>query len=112
MAVQRSKRIALTVQPETKKILDEYAEALGVTTTTAINSVLNETAPVLAELTAALRAAKQAPAAGLRQAKEMLDRAAHDALQTEMPLDSQTPPKRKRAKSRAATAPEKKRKAG
>ena len=66
----KQKRIALTVPPELKADLDRTAKLLGVTTTSFIIDILEESQPTVRQIGDAVEAAKNNPVDALEIMKK------------------------------------------
>lgn len=93
----RNPKIQVIVTPETKKAIEDYADALNVSVSAATGRLLDEAAPMLVELAHSLRALPKAPAKAMRDAAKMVNRAADDANQMLMDLSPQATGNKKKA---------------
>ena len=82
----RTFRLQVPVKPETRKAIEDYAAALGTFPAAAAAQLLEESAPVLVDLTSALRKVHSAPSRALREAQTILHEAAEKADQLTMDL--------------------------
>lgn len=94
----RTHRLQVPVKPETKKVIEEYAQVMGLSTASACGQLLEQSAPGLQELTQALAHAKESPAKALRDMATAVSKATQEADQIVMELES-TKPRRKRRKA-------------
>ena len=90
----RSYRLQVPLKPETRKAVEEYADALGVSPAAAASNLLEEAAPALVELTSALKSVQGSPARALRHAAGALHKATEKADQMLMELEPQKGKKR------------------
>lgn len=91
----RQRRIQVPLSPETDKALQEYAEVTGLSMAATCAQLLDQAAPGLKELSAAMRKANEHPAAGIRQMARALEKATQDANQIAMDLKGKKPKKAK-----------------
>lgn len=100
-------RIALTVQPETRKVLEEYADACGKPLATIITELLTGIVPQIQELTKIMRAVSSGHVQAAREiAQRMTTDAVDEAAQAQQELEGLLPPS-KPAKTRKRRAPAK-----
>ena len=83
----KTPRLQVPVKPETRVALDAYAEAIGVGAAAAAGQLLEESAPALTEIAAALRKAKSSPAKALQKAAATLNKATEEADQLSLELN-------------------------
>jgi hypothetical protein len=79
-------RVQVPLDPETLLIMQEYAKVKGLALGRACSDVLQSTGPVLAELTLALRDARNAPAKALRESMGVLDKQVHEIDQMRLDM--------------------------
>jgi DNA-binding LacI/PurR family transcriptional regulator len=90
----RTYRFQPRVSPETRAAIEEYAEVMGIPPNSAVSQLLEQAAPGLVDLTAAMRKANQSPARALREMAQAVHKATEEADQNEMDL---TPKKKRKA---------------
>lgn len=78
---QEKTRIQIPLTGETRAMLQAYADATGSTLARTCSQVLQETAPVMFELSKSIGEARKAPARAIREATELLDRQIADSKQ-------------------------------
>jgi hypothetical protein len=92
-------RIQVPVTPEHRAMLQAYADATGATLTRTCQNILAQTAPLMLELSQALQEANQAPAAGIRAAKEILDRKVFETHQLSLDVSPKATDGRRKKKA-------------
>ena len=83
---KQNPRIQVPVSPKTRKMLQTYADASGQSLARVCEEILQETAPVMAEMADALREAKRAPAKAVRNMADALDKKLAEIDQMKMDL--------------------------
>ena len=91
----KQKRIQVPVSPETEKAIRGYAETMGMSTAAACAQMLEQSAPGLVELTAAMQKAKESPARALREIALAVQKATQDADQLMLDMSPKATRKRK-----------------
>jgi len=89
----RTYRLQVPIKPETRKAIEEFADAMGISPAQAAAQLLEESAPGMIELAAAMRKANQSPSKALRDMANILHKATEQADQLSMELNPK--PKRK-----------------
>lgn len=84
--MKRTPRLQVPVSPETHESLRYCSEVTGRSIAAIAAELIQQTAPVMVEMTNALQVAKEAPAAAMRQTLEALDKAMVDANQLKLKL--------------------------
>ena len=83
----RTYRLQVPMTPETRKVIEDYASALGTSPPGAAANLLEEAVPALVELTSALKMVQSSPARALKEAAGILHRATEEADQVLMDLE-------------------------
>jgi hypothetical protein len=89
-------RLALTIEPELKKIYEETAAIIGIPASRLIVQIMAEAAPAIKKMGEALQKAKQDPVTGLFGLAEILQNA--DKQSGEFQLDIEDEIKKRRKK--------------
>ena len=92
----RTYRLQVPVSPETRTAINRYAEAMGISPARAAEQMLEQVAPSLLDLAAAMEKAKQAPAKGVADMAKALNKAAEKADQMALDLTPKATRKRKK----------------
>lgn len=95
----RTYRLQVPIKPETRKALEEFADAMGITVPQAAAQFLEEAAPGIMEMAAAVRKVHQSPSRALKDMADMLGRHIEEADQLAMDLEPKPEGKRKRRKA-------------
>ena len=66
-------RVHVPMTDETRGLLEAFAEVSGKSIAKVCEEILEETAPVMAELTQAMKMAKTAPAKAMREVNKTLE---------------------------------------
>jgi hypothetical protein len=91
-------RIQVPISDEARVSLQSLADAQRSSLAAVCGELLEQTAPVAAEMAKALQMAKQAPTRALRDMAETLDKFVADANQMQIDLDDKLSPKATRRK--------------
>ena len=89
-------RLQIPVSDETRKAVEAYAEAAGLSQAAAVGQILENAAPTMYQLAAALREAHRAPAKALQDAARVLERATTEAGQLGMDLREEAEKKKRK----------------
>lgn len=89
-------RVQVPVNDETRTQLQALADAQGCSLAAVCRDLLQEVAPMAAELAKSLRIAKQAPSRALREMTDVLDEHLAKADQLRLELGKKTKPRKYR----------------
>ena len=81
------RRIQVPTSPETRAMLQTYADTTGASLARVCEDILTQTAPVMLEMAQALQEAQQAPARAVRNMNTLLEQKLADIDQHKLDLE-------------------------